>query len=356
MKTRGVHDQLAGLSGQYPVHQTASPHNRALALDLPAALCNRHDQRYRGEDFDVSVSALSPTDQQHIRLLYGFVKELHLRWTAMRDAPDWVELRRLVSAILSEPLASSAKALGIDTMAQKASAEVSQVLGKVLHDLRGGAMVPLQLYARMAEWDYDQAYLRGAAFLARDQAKIMRNILLDLDPELRSADEAEEPHFMNAVVDKWNGFQFERDAQELGRVNVTSGYQGLLASCCREASAVDRILYNYVNNAIRFTSAPVIDLEIVPIGDNAVRWIVANRITPDQSDWLEKNTKGDLSKLFRGGLTRGGNGLGLSNCADFVAASFGLPDIQTALDGKYLGAIVEDGWYRAWAHWPSLYA
>ena len=274
----------------------------------------------------------------------------------MRDAPDWVELRRLVSAILSEPLASSAKALGIDTIAQKASAEVSQALSKVLHDLRGGAMVPLQLYARMAEWDHDPAHLRSAAFLARDQAKIMRNILPDLDPELRSADEAEKPHFMNAVVDKWNGFQFERDAQELGRVNVTSGYQGLLASCCLEASAVDRILYNYVNNAIRFTSAPAIDLEIVPIGDNAVRWIVANRITPDQSDWLEKNTKGDLSKLFRGGLTRGGNGLGLSNCADFVAASFGLPDIQTALDGKYLGAIVEDGWHRAWAHWPSLCA
>jgi len=78
-----------------------------------------------------------------------------------------------------------------------------------------------------------------------------------------------------------------------------------------KASAVDRVVYNYVNNATRFSAG--------------------------------------------GGLTRGGNGLGLSNCADFVAAAFGLPDIDAALRGRYLGAVVEDGWYLAWAHWPALY-
>src|SRR5690606_35416791 len=114
-------------------------------------------------------------------------------------------------------------------------------------------------------------------------------------------------------------------------------------------------VYNYVNNAIRFTSGPLINMEIIPVGDHAVRWIVANPITPDQAEWLKKSTNGDLPSLFRGGVTRGGNGLGLSNCADFVAAAFGLPDINAALEGKYLGAVVEDGWYLAWAHWPSLY-
>ena len=213
----------------------------------------------------------------------------------------------------------------------------------------------LQLYAHMAECDADPVNLRGAAYLARDQAKIMRNILPDLDPEVRSADEAEKPHLIEAVVEKWDQFQFESTTKEPGHVSVSCDYQGLLASCCLEASAVDRIVYNYINNAIRFTAGPEIQMEILAAGENAVRWVVANRITHDQSEWLQNNTQGNLSTLFRGGLTRDGHGLGLSNCADFVAAAFGLPDIPAALEGKYLGAMVEDGWYLAWMHWPALY-
>lgn len=208
----------------------------------------------------------------------------------------------------------------------------------------------------MAEWDTDPLHLRSAAFLARDQAKIMRNILPDLDPEVRRADEAEKPHFMHTVVEKWDGFQFERGDQSPGHVRVACGYEGLPASCCLEASAVDRIVYNYVNNAMRFTTGDTIHLAIAPVGDDAVRWVVANPIAPDQVAWLQQHTKGDLANLYRGGLTRGGTGVGLSNCADFVAAAFGLPDIDIALDGRYLGAAVEGGWYLAWAHWPSLYA
>ena len=288
-------------------------------------------------------------------MLYGFAKNIHTRWLEMRDDPNWDVLRKMVAAILSPPLSTAAKELGRDSMAHCLQGEATHALGKVLHDLRGGALAPLQLYARMAEWDDDPLHLRNATFLARDQAKIMRNILPDLDPEARRADEAEKPHFIQAVVEKWDMFRFERANKEAGCVNTLCSYDGLLASCCLEASAVDRIVYNYINNAMRFTSGPSIHLEILPVGDNAVRWIVANPVTPDQSEWIQKNTNGDLSRLFSGGLTRGGNGLGLSNCADFVAAAFGLPDIHAALEGKFLGAVVEDGWYVAWAHWPSLY-
>ena len=140
-----------------------------------------------------------------------------------------------------------------------------------------------------------------------------------------------------------------------GQVRVACGYTGLLASCCLEASAVDRIVYNYINNAIRFSAGAAIHLDIAPVGDDTVRWVVANPIAPDQVAWLQQHTQGDLTQLFRGGLTRGGTGVGLTNCADFVAAAFGLPDITIALDGRYLGAAVEGGWYLAWAHWPALY-
>lgn len=328
---------------------------KALDRHLPPGFRNLRSQRYRGEDFDIALASLSAADQTHVRVVYELAKKLHNHWIAMRDDPDWDVLRQLVACVLKAPFADSAKAMGHDTMATCHDEDTRQALGKVLHDLRGGALTPLQLYARMAEWDTDPLHLRSAAFLARDQAKIMRNILPDLDPVVRSADEAEKPHFMQTVVEKWDSFQFERGDLAPGHVRVACGYTGLLASCCLEASAVDRIIYNYVNNAMRFSAGNTIHLDITPVGEDAVRWVVANPITPDQAEWLQQNTKGDLAELFRGGLTRGGTGVGLSNCADFVAAAFGLPDINIALDGKYLGAAVEDGWYLAWAHWPSLY-
>lgn len=332
-----------------------SGHYRGLSDHLPAHFKNLRAQRYQGQDLDALLSVLSVADQERTRLLYAYAKGVHLCWQSMQDAPDWGVLRTKVLAILLPPLREAAQDLGRDTMACLGDGEATLALGKVLHDLRGGALMSLQLYAHMAEWDADPANLRGAAYLARDQAKIMRNALPDLDPEVRTADEAEKPHFMQTIVEKWYDFRFEGADQQAGRIDVSCEYDGLLASCCLEASAVDRVVYNYINNATRFSAGSRIRMEILPIGNDTVRWIVANPINRDQARWLQHETSGDLSHLFRGGLTRGGNGLGLSNCADFVAAAFGLPDIDSALKGRYLGAMVEDGWYLAWAHWPALY-
>ena len=356
MRITELPTDLSILKSHYPDSRFATGHNQTLISRLPSQFRNMREHRYQGENFDISLSTLSAIDQQHVRMIYVFVKTIHTQWLDMQDNPDWGVLRKMLAALLSSPLSTAAKGLGLDSISRRLlQGETNHALEKALHDLRGGALIPLQFYANMAEWDDDPLHLRNATFLARDQAKIMRNILPDLDPEVRRADEAEKPHFTQAVVEKWNLFQFERAGIEPGHVNVSCSYDGLLASCCLEASAVDRIVYNYMNNAIRFTAEPSVSLEILPVGDNAVRWIVANPITPDQSEWLRSNTKGDLSNLFRGGLTRGGNGFGLSNCADFVAAAFGLPDINAAIEGKYLGAIEEDGWYVAWAHWPALY-
>ncbi|MFN7120794.1 MAG: hypothetical protein ACK4NM_02045 [Hydrogenophaga sp.] len=355
MKSTVAHPGSTSTTGSRTFGGVRSAHLQGLADHLPSQFKNLRAQRYQGQDQDALLSVLSRADQERIRSLYEYAKGVHLCWLSMRDKPDWGVLRAKVLALLSPPLRAAAQDLGRDTLAHTSDGDATLALGKVLHDLRGGALMSLQLYAHMAEWDTDPAPLRGAAYLARDQAKIMRNALPDLDPEVRSADEAEKPHFMQTVVEKWDGFRFEGADQQAGQVDISCEYDGLLASCCLEASAVDRVVYNYVNNATRFSAGSNIFMEILPIGEHTVRWIVANPITRDQAQWLRQETGGDLSQLFRGGMTRGGNGLGLSNCADFVAAAFGLPDIDSALQGRYLGAMVEDGWYLAWAHWPALY-
>ena len=56
-----------------------------------------------------------------------------------------------------------------------------------------------------------------------------------------------------------------------------------------------------------------------------------------------------------GGITRGGHGIGLSSCTDFVAASFGTPP-QNAIGEKYVGAKVVDDTYYTWFHWPIYHA
>lgn len=342
-------------TGWAPVGHAPNALQQRLRAHLPDQVRNHRSARYRGDSMAASLGRLSAADQERIRLLYAYAKRIHTSWLAMRSAPDWAVLRQQVTALLSPPLSDAARDLGRDTMAKAVPGADSLALGKALHDLRGGALTSLQLCAQMAAWETNPAHLQSAAYLARDQAKVMRNALPDLDPEVRRADEAEKPHDMQTVVDKWRCFRFEDIRQRPGTVDVACDYDGLLASCCLEASAVDRIVYNYVNNAIRFAAAPTIQLDIAGVDAHTVRWTVANPIAPDQADWLKAKTGGDLTHLFRGGLTRGGQGLGLSNCADFVAAAFGLPDIDSALDGRYLGAAVEDGWYIAWAHWPSLH-
>lgn len=329
--------------------------DRALTARLPPTLPNLRQQRFRGDHLDLALAALSREDQAHVDVVYRFAKSLHSRWLAMRDQPDWDALRQLLASANQPPFTDAAQAMGRDSLARCEDDDLRRLLGKFLHDLRGGALIPLQLHARMAEWDSDPLHLRSAAFLARDQAKIMRNILPGLDPEVRSADEAEKPHTMQPVVEKWDGFRFDRGGLPPGQVRVACGYQGLLASCCLEASAVDRVVYNYLNNAMRFADGERIHLDITPAGDDAVRWVVAHPIAPDHVAWLRQHTGGELARLFRGGLTRGGTGVGLSNCAELVAAAFGLPDIDVALNERYLGAAVEAGWYLAWAHWPALY-
>ncbi|MBN9122327.1 MAG: ATP-binding protein, partial [Planctomycetes bacterium] len=61
----------------------------------------------------------------------------------------------------------------------------------------------------------------------------------------------------------------------------------------------------------------------------------------------------DLVRLYEGGVTRGGNGVGLASCADFVAAAFGVTASEAVAEG-YLGARVDGNEYHAWFHWPAL--
>jgi signal transduction histidine kinase len=116
-----------------------------------------------------------------------------------------------------------------------------------------------------------------------------------------------------------------------------------------EASALDRVVYNLVNNALRFSSEDTIVLTIFPVG-NILRWVVENKIKPENVTWLKEHVGNNFSSLFKGGITNDGNGIGLSNCADIVGASFGVSSTQ-AIEQGYISATVDDDTFYACFHW-----
>ncbi|MGK7930000.1 MAG: hypothetical protein AB4041_01010, partial [Microcystaceae cyanobacterium] len=102
---------------------------------------------------------------------------------------------------------------------------------------------------------------------------------------------------------------------------------------------------------VRFSDSETVRLTVIRLNSFLTRWVVENQLSEGQKIWLHETLGGDLAKLFQGGYTRSGHGIGLSNCSDLVASSFGLSPSE-AIEGGDLGAKVLDNTYYAWFHWP----
>jgi hypothetical protein len=320
----------------------------------PTELGIYRQQRYDGGGFGVRLNQFAPEDVSLIIQLYHAVKRIYDLWLYMRDAPNYDLLgQQIITQFGSDQFLTSVQAIGSATYA---ATPPSPLLRKVVHDIRSGGLTTLTgtvYLLREAAPAHFQEDVQTAVLVARDHAKLMRNAIIDLDPTVRQADESLKVHFIDDFVKKWHGAAF-KVAEKSIRVQVACTFEGSVTNRCLETSAIDRILYNYINNAARFSADGRVDLTIFPISDSLVRWVVVNPITSQQQAWLAGATGSDLKKLFTGGLTRGGHGLGLANCTDFVAASFGLAPEQ-ALEQGYLGAHLIDRDYHAWFHWPAYH-
>jgi len=93
---------------------------------------------------------------------------------------------------------------------------------------------------------------------------MMRNIILDIDVVIREADEAMKLHSIDEFVNKWNDFIFDMKQKQVPVV-AHSDFTGFITNRCLETSAVDRILYNYINNGARFATTDTVQLTILPV-------------------------------------------------------------------------------------------
>jgi hypothetical protein len=314
----------------------------------PINLRNQSTSRYDGSGFSASLSDFTLVDVELLKVIYENIKSVYDLWLYMKETPQYSLFKNNVEWLRSSEMVNIGKALGSE------SEYSSPHIHKILHDVRGGALMAMISSAtRIAIFDlyHDLEVMRSFVFLARDQAKMMRNAIHDIDIPTRTADERFMIHSVYDYVKKWNHFEYHFE-QKVIVIKVRCYYEGNVTTCCLEASALDRVVYNLINNALRFSAGNEIFLTIFLIGD-ILRWVVENQITPENIQWLKEHVGDDLQDLYKGGISNGGNGIGLTNCADLVAASFGISTIN-AIEDRYISSKVIGSTYYACFHWNAV--
>jgi len=312
----------------------------------PTELPRSRSRRYTGEGFAVTLLAFPHVDAHRLQRIYGRCHELHEAWLDERESPG-AKVRESLAALHDPAFLADTRALG-----ESLKGCDDPRVRSVLHDALGGALSALIAEVRASAPAPDALQLGWLTDLARDHAKVMRQAIVDIDPEGRSADEEDRRHGIAPVVARWTRSRYRTGGAEAD-VRVDCRYEGDLASRCLEAAAIDRILYNLLNNATRFADDGRVHVSIFPVGEDDVRFVVDNTISADQALWLSEHTERKTAKLFEGDITRGGDGIGLANCASLVAAAYGQTP-ETAVERGHLGAEVRAGHFLAWFHWPAL--
>lgn len=326
-----------------------SPLTELQASDLPV----RRSDRYAGGDFSIHLADLESDDVELLHSLYRTVREIYDVRLYMGTSPDFDILRELLRS--AAQCGAPARQLGKATYGRER--DLNPMVKRTLHDVRAGGLSAMLGYIEMMVMDDEpltDEEIDMCVGLARDHAKMMRNGVEDLDPWIRKADERISLHSVEADLQKWNGALFPLERKAV-RVECNGACEGYVSNRCLETSSVDRILYNLINNAARFTTDDRVRLQVDNLDNRLVRWVVSNKIGADQAAWLQEQLGNDVGKLFEGGLTRGGTGVGLNNCTRLVCLSFGLSEDREAIRDGYIGGCVEQDTFYSWFHWP-LYA
>lgn len=337
-----------------PGETAASPSQDELLALVPAEHIKRRTHRYIGDSVAVSLGRIEAGDAAIVRALYGFLGALYKFVGEHLDggAAALTALQGFTAEHGFEGLQQGVGALG----ATLAAADTPMDLRKAYHDVRGGGLPGLMLHLDAVASGEGQAQdLERIFLLCRDQLKIIRNAIPDLDPAGYALDLEDRAHTTDLLRAKWSTDAYRlRDIQV--ELHLRCDFDGAVSERCMEFAALDRVIYNLVNNAARFAADQRVDLQMFPItGDDEtdLRFVVMNRVGPEHRERLQSDLGDDLSRVFEGGYTTGGYGLGLRICGDFVTHGYNLPSLRVALGEGYLGARLIRDTFVAWFHWPA---
>lgn len=324
-----------------------------LSVLAPSQMVSYRTQRTTGDRLSVSLSEFGPTDQATIVALYQALSDLFLVLEATREDVDASRsaTQTFIQRVDWHSLVKRTQLLGRGTAEQA----ITDQLGAVIHDLRGGSLTALAVNMQLLELGMlaPNDILR-LFFLTRDHLKMMRNGIYDLDTARYQHDLQQRPHSVQLLVEKWSSASYRlQQHQRAAEVLVDCRFQGTVSERCIEFAALDRVLYNLINNAARFAADGQVYLTIFALPDgHDVRFVIYNQASAEHQQRLRERFKDDLSSLFRGGFTTGGTGLGMRICAEFVTDAYGAGTVERSLAEGYLGAQLRDDYFVTWFHWP----
>ncbi len=309
---------------------------------------------YRGDTAFASIAALDPTDAALIRDLYRFLEALYQAVQPVDvAAADVAAVRDRLAALDHGGLVERLGRLGAALTADSTPLAVR----KAYHDIRGGSLPGLLMHLDVvAAGEGTGNDVERVFVLVRDHLKIMRNALPDLDPDGHARDLSPREHDVSLLVRKWADAHYGPGEGRRVTVRLRCEFVGGVSECCMEFAALDRVLYNLINNAARFAADDEVQIHVLPLADapeTDLRIAVCNRITPAHRERLLADLGRDCSRVFSGGYTTGGHGVGLQICGDIITHGYGLSSLREALAGGYLGARLVHDHFVAWFHWPA---
>jgi len=329
--------------------------NNSLVDLAPFPLRNLRPDRYRGDNERVPLALFAEPDRLLLRQIYDRLLQAFLELDPRTvDLPTRsAHLHGQIADGLWGTLIALFRQLGTATHSRSVTGAGD--LQRALHDLRGGAACALVYAVDLFALDPTRTEgIENLFHLIRDHLKIMRNCVAELDPSRFEADASLLDHGAPLLAEKWSRTEINA-GQGPVRIEFTSAYQGILCESCLEFSTLDRVIYNLINNAARFSADGTVRFTLLPLPAEAprdIRFIIANHLTPAHRATLTERFGTNLTALFGGGFTTGGHGLGARICADLCAQAYGVPSFEEAAAGGYFGARLVGEEFVAWFHWP----
>ena len=272
--------------------------------------------RFSGEDLGVSIGQLHPSDLSVLYRLYKTLKSVYEIWIYLEQRLVRSILVGRFKSLFVPGRASEIKALGAATDPK------DWRLGEALKDARSGALEAMFDFCAQRDLDeLNTTELHVLLTLARDHAKMMRNSFYDLDELVREADESPKAHSLAPML---------RKLQTLyeGRMTFRTGtsYTGAISSRCLETSALDRVLYRFL------------DLCVDPAGKEAGLWVT--QINSQLCRWAFECSVDKFRLPEPGDLT-----------VEATAMAMGVRP-EDILSHAYIGSARRAGRLWAWFHWP----
>ncbi len=157
--------------------------------------------------------------------------------------------------------------------------------------------------------------------LANDHAKMLRTAISDLDRIRYTRDELFVPQSIDSIVQTWRDVYYRIASGQAAQVRCHTNVSGYIADSVIELAALERVLYNIINNAVAhvYDGPIIISIDYSDGNHQFVRMSITNRISADQVTLLNQLTHNNPVQLITQPITTTGSGLGLGICADIVS-------------------------------------